>query len=223
MCIKISEIQTELRSFIKMSASQKTVDAEPTLIKNIKDLEELETKLSNRTFKESMLKKFVGAYSTGLGKGGVNAYHLIDSLFERNFLKQCTWTGFSKKDAVRICFKAYTKTISLFFDIIHATDESFTKMDCDKFFKTILKNAEKRSISNQRMSAPKVRVAKRKAISNTTLTDLPIENDDGEGSGQNSVETPEQNNKNISDQNNAAILNQNNEEKSDKNNEVMSE
>lgn len=134
MCIKISEIQTELRSFIKMSASQKTVDAEPTLIKNIKDLEEFETKLSNRTFKESMLKKFVGAYSTGLGKGGVNAYHLIDSLFERNFLKQCTWTGFSKKDAVRICFKAYTKTISLFFDIIHATDESFTKMDCDKFF-----------------------------------------------------------------------------------------
>lgn len=73
------------------------------------------------------------------------------------------------------------------------------------------------------MSAPKVRVAKRKATSNTTLTDLPIENDDGEGSGQNSVETPEQNNKNISDQNNAAILNQNNEEKSDKNNEVMSE
>ncbi|XP_039762445.1 uncharacterized protein LOC120635486 [Pararge aegeria] len=50
MCVKISEIQTELRSFIKMSVSQKRVDEEPTLIKNIKDLEEFEKNLSNRTF-----------------------------------------------------------------------------------------------------------------------------------------------------------------------------
>lgn len=42
MCVKISEFQTELSSFIKMSVSQKIVDGEPTLIKNIKDLEEFE-------------------------------------------------------------------------------------------------------------------------------------------------------------------------------------
>ncbi|GBP21917.1 hypothetical protein EVAR_7130_1 [Eumeta japonica] len=214
MCVKISEIQTEIRSFIKVSASQKTIDGEPILIKNIKDLEEFEKKLSNRTFKENMLMKFVGVCSKGLGKG-VNAYHLVDSLFERNFLKQCTWTGFSKKEAVKICFKAFTRTISLFFDIIHATDESFTKVDCDKFFKTILKNAHKRSESNQRMSAPKVRV-KKKATAKTHPIDMPIENVNGEVSGQNNVEAPEQNNEERSDQNSVQILYQNNEEKPDK-------
>lgn len=205
-CAKISEIQTELRSFIKMSASQKTVDEEPTLIKNIKDLEEFEKKLSNRTFKENMLLKFVGVCSKGLGKGGVNAYHLVDSLFERNFLKQCTWTGFSKKESVKICFKAFTRTICLFFDIIHATDESFTKVECDKFFKTILKNAHKRSEANQRMSAPKVRVVKKKAKAKTRPTDAPIENVNGEGSGQNSVGTPDEKR---SDQDTVEILDQN--------------
>ncbi|XP_045769184.1 uncharacterized protein LOC123870065 [Maniola jurtina] len=216
MCVKISEIQTELRSFIKMSVSQKRVDEEPTLIKNIKDLEEFEKNLSNRTFKDNMLMKFVGVCSKGLGKGGVNAYHLVDSLFERNFLKQCTWTGFSKKEAVKICFKAFTRTISLFFDIIHATDESFTKVDCDKFFKTILKNAHKRSESNQRMSAPKVRVIKRKRTAKTLPIDVPIENVNGEGSGQNSVETPDLNNEERSDQNDVEIFYQSDEERPDK-------
>lgn len=218
MCAKILEIQTELRSFIKMSASQKT-DGEPTLIKNIKDLEEFEKKLSNIAFKENTFMKFVGVCSKGLGKGGVNAYHLVDSLFERNFLKQCTWTGFSKKEAAKICFKAFTRTNSLFFDIIHATDESFTKVDCDKFFKTILKNAHKRSESNQRMSAPKVRVVKKKAKATT----LPIENVNGEGSSQNSVETPDQNNEERSDQNNVEILYQHKEEWPDQNDEGMPE
>ncbi|KAJ2953477.1 hypothetical protein O0L34_g1073 [Tuta absoluta] len=223
ICVKVSEIQTELRSFIKMSASQKTANEESTLIKNNKDLEEFEQKLLDRTFKENMKMKFVGVCTKGLGKGGVNAYHLIDSMFDRNFLKQCTWTGFSKKEAKKICFKGFTRTISLFFDIIHASDESFVKQDCDKFFKTILKNAHKRSESNQRMSAPKVRVVKKKATTKSLPSNMPIENASGEGSGQNSVETHIQNNEERSVLNNTESQDKNTQEIPDQNDEGMSE
>ncbi|GBP40967.1 hypothetical protein EVAR_26048_1 [Eumeta japonica] len=95
-------------------------------------------------------------------------------------------------------------------------DESFTKVDCDNFFKTILKNAHKRSESNQRMSAPKVRVVKKKATAKTHPIDMPIENVNGEGSGQNNVEAPDQNNEERSDQNSVEILYQNNKERPDK-------
>ncbi|GBP96621.1 hypothetical protein EVAR_64306_1 [Eumeta japonica] len=70
--------------------------------------------------------------------------------------------------------------------------------------------------SNQRMSAPKVRVVKKKATAKTHPIDMPIENVNGEGSGQNYVEAPDQNNEERSDQNSVEILYQNNEERPDK-------
>ncbi|GBP53271.1 hypothetical protein EVAR_44272_1 [Eumeta japonica] len=72
------------------------------------------------------------------------------------------------------------------------------------------------SESNQRMSAPKVRVVKKKATAKTHPIDMPIENVNGEGSGQNYVEAPDQNNEERSDQNSVEILYQNNEERPDK-------
>ncbi|GBP91795.1 hypothetical protein EVAR_57257_1 [Eumeta japonica] len=72
------------------------------------------------------------------------------------------------------------------------------------------------SESNQRMSAPKVRVVKKKATAKTHPIDMPIENVNGEGSGQNNVEAPDQNNEERSDQNSVEILYQNNKERPDK-------
>ncbi|GBP20097.1 hypothetical protein EVAR_13869_1 [Eumeta japonica] len=66
------------------------------------------------------------------------------------------------------------------------------------------------------MSGPKVRVVKKKATAKTHPIDMPIENVNGEGSGQNYVEAPDQNNEERSDQNSVEILYQNNEERPDK-------
>lgn len=62
-----------------------------------------------------------------------------------------------------------------FFDIIHASDETFTKADTEKFLKRFLK-IHKRSDSNQRVSAPKVRLVKKKATANCFPIDVPIAN-----------------------------------------------
>lgn len=77
-------------------------------------------------------------FSKGIGRGITSAYAIIDIIFERQFVKACSWTGASRsqdKPTEKICFKGFTKTLNFFYDIIHEYDPSFNLNDCYTFFK----------------------------------------------------------------------------------------
>jgi hypothetical protein len=94
----------------------------------------------------------------GIGKGINIAYRLVDILFSRAFLTQCSWAGGSRGEGSKICFKMYQHTIMFFFNVIHRLDNSFTLHECNEFFKNVLRYSKQRnSAMRVRMSAPKRR------------------------------------------------------------------
>lgn len=91
------------------------------------------------------------------GRGYNVAYFLIDKIFERKFLTECSWTGVGRGKA-KIAFRSFVQILSLFYDIIHAADMDFKKIDLENFIKSQLKNSTKRSMaSNMRKSTKKSR------------------------------------------------------------------
>lgn len=166
LLLKHSEFQIQFEEYIKLSSKSQVLNQDDAIkiIKNLNDLDNFEKNLSDAILKEEYRKKLHVLCNKGSGKGTSNAYYLIDHLFDREFLKGCSWTGSSKKDSdtEKICFKAFQKTIQFFFDIVHESDKTFTKADCEKFFKIVLKNARQRCESNKRASASRQRVKGKK-------------------------------------------------------------
>lgn len=72
------------------------------------------------------------------------ALSIVDSFFERRFLTTCSWTG-SGHGTSKITFKRYHSIIGVFHEIIRFSDESFTIEETERFFKSVLKNAVKRT------------------------------------------------------------------------------
>lgn len=102
------------------------------------------------------LLQFCGE-GTSKGQGCNVAYFLIDKIFERKFLTECSWTGVGRGKA-KIAFRSFDQVLSLFYDIVHAADVDFKKIDLEKFIKSQLKNSTKRSMSsNMRKSTKKCR------------------------------------------------------------------
>ncbi|XP_061716896.1 uncharacterized protein LOC133524770 [Cydia pomonella] len=172
LLLKHSEFQTQFEEYIKLSSKLPAQDRDDGIntIKTSNDFDDFERNLLDAVFKEDHKKKLRGLCSRGSGKGTSNAYYLIDHLFDREFLKSCTWTGSSKKDPVKICFKARERTINFFHDIVKESDETFSKADCEKFFKIILKNAHQRCESNKRASSARQRTKGKKTKNDTATT-----------------------------------------------------
>lgn len=167
--VKQSEFQIQFEEYIKLSSKSEFLNNDAIdIIKNLNDLENFEKNLSDLKLKDEYAKKLHILCNKG-GKGTSNAYYLIDHLFDREFLKECSWTGSSKKDSdtEKVCFKAFQKTIQFFFDIVHNSDKTFTKADCEKFFKIVLKNARQRCESNKRASTSRQRIKGKKNKTDT--------------------------------------------------------
>lgn len=95
---------------------------------------------------------------TGKSQGVDCCYRLIDHFFTRQLLTQCSWTGMVRlKDAnsqqepsgsvdtgAKIPLKFYKNIRALFLSLIRQADKDFSELECEKFFKTILKNSKQR-------------------------------------------------------------------------------
>lgn len=174
---QLSEMHTQNEEIIRQSLKplnkSQTTDIKP--ISSSEEFREFENLLSTNdpVIMSDLKNKLLVVCSKGKGKGYNNAYILIDVLFERNFLKECSWAGGSKSEKTKICFKSFTNTIKFFFNVIRASDEEFTLVDCHKFLKIILRNALQRSNNKQlRLSSKKNRQKKNKNPPNTQLDDL---------------------------------------------------
>lgn len=187
--LKITQIQVQFEKFIEKSLTQKKfTEVGLAPIKNLKELNEFEERLNDPKFNEDMQLKLGALCTKGVGQGTTNSYSIVDFIFDRKFLKSCSWTGVSRvqkptqnelaehvpEAPEKLCFKSFSKIINFFFAIIRKTDETFTFPECQKFFKTILRNATVRCKEfHQRASTKKVRQVKKQKTSENVLETVP--------------------------------------------------
>lgn len=130
-------------------------------VKTESDLKELEQILGDNDFKTNLKKQLSFVCSASKGDGITCAYKLLDLMFDRNFLCQCSWTGSSRAETSKIPLKDYKNVLNLFFTMVYSWDSDYTIQRNETFFKMITKNAKQRlSMKNLRMSSKRQRINK---------------------------------------------------------------
>lgn len=127
----------------------KGLDNSPFYIQAIdspKELDTLEKQLSDECYRKQLKHTYSIVCSKG-GKGLDCAYSLVDIIFTRKFLCQCSWSGGTRGDDLKVPLKGYKHMLSFFWEMVHFWDETFTLKDNENFFKTVLKNAQKRKLA----------------------------------------------------------------------------
>lgn len=119
LLMKMSHIGTQFDEYVKRSTEIKIQEAND--FKPISDKEELdafEDQLKDPTMVSIVKNKLSVVCGSGKGRGSNNAYALVDVMFTRKFMTICSWAGGSKRSTSKICFKVYTRTINLFYELI---------------------------------------------------------------------------------------------------------
>lgn len=74
-------------------------------------------------------------------------YALVDQFFTREFLNTCSWTGGSRSpDMKKIAFKTYKRTINIFYELVRLADPTFSEINTEKFFHSVLRNSKQRAL-----------------------------------------------------------------------------
>lgn len=158
---KLSSLGAKLEEFLRKTQQEKVTSyLEFKPIDDILALQNFEEVLKQKDCLISFKEKLSLVCGSGKGRGLNNCYALVDVMFTRRFLTECSWAGGSKNAASKKnCFKAYSRIINLFFEVIQHSDKTFTLLECETFFKNILKNSERRNAAKMlRASATKIRV-----------------------------------------------------------------
>lgn len=110
------------------------------------ELDAFEKSLSDKTYKNNLKQTY--AVISSKGRKGVDcAYVLVDMIFTRNFICQCSWSGGSRGDDLKVPLKGYRHVLSFFWELVNFWDEAFTLTDNENFFKSFLKNSIKRKLA----------------------------------------------------------------------------
>lgn len=132
-----------------------------TQIKCAEDIQRMEELLADVEYKRKLMKSCSVICSASEGKGVTFAYRFLDILFTREFLCNCSWSGGSRSDEVKIGFKSYKNTINFFFEMINHWDPLYTHEANENFLRVVLRNAFKRSLAkNERSSTLRHRRSK---------------------------------------------------------------
>lgn len=124
---------------------EKKSNLEFEVMQTADDLISFEEKLVDPVFRENMMEKFAIICKRSDGHGITVAYKLVDLMFARKFLTQCSWSGLSRDDLRKVCFKMFHRTRDFFFKTVRSKDHLFTMEECDNFLKNILKNSKRRN------------------------------------------------------------------------------
>lgn len=127
-------------------------------VSNHQELQELEKYFNdNNNFSKTVESMTFICGSSGKSKGVDSCYKLIDYFFTRDLLLNCSWTGTSRqRDEGKIPLKYFCNTRKCFLTLVMKSDKYFGEQECDKFFKTVIKNAKQR-LNPKIMSATKHR------------------------------------------------------------------
>lgn len=142
-------------------------------ITNLTMLQNFEDLLKSSDLRQEIRNKLNLVCSKGKGKGYNNCFMLIDTMFSRKFMTECSWLGGSRMESPKVRLKSFVNTLNLFFEVIHDSDETFTKMDSEIFLKKIVKYAKQRFVSKGLRTSTKRRRGKRQLELNQDICDAP--------------------------------------------------
>lgn len=155
---RISKIEVMFDEFVKVFTKKQdcivsekndnNIRLEPFQpIDNIENLQNLEDQLKNKNIFNEYIEKltFICGKSNRIHRAIDNCYLLVDRFFTRQFMTICSWAGGSKNDVEKIPFKIYKNIINLFFQVIYLSDNNFTMLECELFFKNVIKNSTRRN------------------------------------------------------------------------------
>lgn len=172
---------TKNTDVVALGKSSNPIENEAFVIKpidSVKELEELESRLSDKQQKIQLLKQYSFICSQSDGKGATCAYKILDMFFTRDFLCKCSWTGGSRKsEDIKVPLKAFKNVLNFFHQLIRIWDQTYTVESNENFFKTVLKNSVKRKHSkNERASTKRRRTKKVKLINQNESNTNQIDN-----------------------------------------------
>ncbi|XP_028169159.1 uncharacterized protein LOC114359107 isoform X1 [Ostrinia furnacalis] len=148
-------------------------------ISNQEEMAAFEDSLKDEAFGAELRSKLLPLCASGKGKAISNAYVYLDVLFERKFLTRCSWSGGSRDDNTKLCFKFYKRTIIFFFSLVYTTDQTFTFAECEEFIKRVLRNSNKREAAKMmRASTSRRRGKRRKKVEECDSDDISQEIDE---------------------------------------------
>lgn len=161
---KLEELVTRISVSVTDINQQSNNDNNFKTIGNLQELTSFEERLNDPQAEENIIKLLSVTCTKGKGRAYNNAYALVDAMFTRQFMTQCSWAGGTRGKS-KICFKSYTKTITVFFKIIHQSDNNFTIPECESFLKNVMRHAIKRNEAKLlRASTQKNRPKKAKVL-----------------------------------------------------------
>lgn len=119
-------------------------------VKTIDELKALEENLKDPNFEKKYINSMSTLCSRGSNMRGLTlCYKLIDFFISRDLLLQCSWTGNTRNqnEQEKTAFKFFERIRCTFFYVVHNSDETFSKIECDQFFKRVLKNSKQRLLA----------------------------------------------------------------------------
>lgn len=138
-------------------------------VNSVETLKALEESLKD----DRTMQKYVNSMTficgnSGRANGIDCCYKLVDYFITRQFLLQCSWTGNCRilgaskmpgdfgdlpdGESGKVALKFYRKFRTLFLNLIMLADNTFTEMQCEMFFKRIMKNSKQRMMSKMTTS-----------------------------------------------------------------------
>ncbi|RVE41954.1 hypothetical protein evm_013394 [Chilo suppressalis] len=187
MSVQLQEIQDQSTENITVTTLAQAKGAETKrmrmdVVDNIESMEKLDKELSCPKILKTYLEKYAILCSAAPGSGSNYAYRLLDSIFTKDFLCQCSWTGGSRGDDLKIGFKKYKNILNFFFQMVNYWDNTYTVQDNEDFFKSILRNALKRKTSKKiRQSSKKRRKLQPKRVGENNTNNDGENNTDNDG------------------------------------------
>ncbi|CAG9790278.1 unnamed protein product [Diatraea saccharalis] len=167
--VQLEEISLQLAEIkqgpsVTLLKDANSIDNESFTIKPIEnqtDLISLDQLLTNKVEKNKLRRRLSFLCSASEGEGKTCAYKLLDILFTRDFLCNCSWAGGSRGDRSKIGLKDYKNVLKFFHGMIYTWDPTYTVQDNETFFKIITKNSRQRKcMKNHRMSSKRCRKTK---------------------------------------------------------------
>lgn len=95
------------------------------------------------------------------------SYAIVDQFFTRDFLLNFTWTGSTRNEGAKFAMRTFQNIIKLFYTVINnAADSPCDMAEIENFFKSILKNSQKRvsSLNGERSRCTSNKKSKKQNI-----------------------------------------------------------
>ncbi|EDS39345.1 conserved hypothetical protein [Culex quinquefasciatus] len=146
------ECQAEFRKASTSNQKVKLKKFSLSPVNSLDELKSLEESCKDEEFVMEAIRSIGRIFGKNqqTGNGATVCLRLVDSLFTREFLTKCSWTGLSRTRSedgsiiTKIGFQRFERVIDLFYQAVSYSDPVYPVEECNNFLRRCLQNAKQR-------------------------------------------------------------------------------